>query len=158
MAVEWGEAMNPRLVLTPRDLIPVTLKPQRNNDITPSFQDRESKHCSARPSHCVRTHTQTLAHTLAPNYLTPLWMCVCARDYSPPWKPEKKWVEHLISRTRFNFQASMATNSFMLDLLLKAHPVKRIFSRRGRHVNWHDLSLQTPYNFVSLPMFPQLIP
>lgn len=47
-----------KVVLTLRDLIPVTLKPQRDNDITPSFQDRESKRCRAGPSlYTQRTHT-----------------------------------------------------------------------------------------------------
>ena len=62
---EAGKSDESKVVLTPRDLIPVTLKPQRNNDITPSFQQRESKNCGARPSLCSHTHTcsHTDAHT-----------------------------------------------------------------------------------------------
>lgn len=60
---EAGWSDESKVVLTLRDLIPVTLKPQRDNDITPSFQDGESKHCGAGPS--LYTHR---THMLLQNY------------------------------------------------------------------------------------------
>lgn len=49
-------------LMTPRLCCPwvtSSQKPQRNNDITTSFQDRESKHYSAGQAHCICAH-QTL--------------------------------------------------------------------------------------------------
>lgn len=130
--------------LTPRNLIPVTLKPQRNNDITPSFQDRESKHCSVGPSLCTHTHTSS-HQTIRPHFEC-VYVHVTIHRHGN--KRRSGW-ELLISRTRFDFQACMPTISFMLDILLKATHVKCI--SQWKVDIWTDVTMT--YRFKHLITF-----
>lgn len=114
---EAGWSDESKVVLTLHDLIPVTLKPQRNNDITPSFQDGESKRTI--PLRALHTH----AITKLLERISSVYVHVTVHRHGN--KRRSGW-ELLISRTRFDFQPYMPTVSFMLDLLLKATHVKSI--------------------------------